>query len=37
MIGDSGSYSSNDSDFLVNKLIEITGTGKFEIRNIPKP
>jgi len=26
---------SNDADFLVNKLIEITGVGKFEIRNIP--
>jgi len=26
---------SNDADFLVNKLIEITGVGKFEIRDIP--
>lgn len=24
-------------DFLVNKLIEITGTGQFEVRDIPQP
>ena len=24
-------------DFLVNKLIEIAGTGQFEVREIPQP
>ena len=28
---------SGDQDFLVNKLIEITGTGQFEVREIPQP
>jgi len=27
--------ASNDEDFFLNKLIEVTGVGKFEIRNIP--
>ncbi len=29
--------NSGDRDFLVNKLIEITGTGQFEVREIPQP
>ena len=28
---------SADDDFLLNKLIEITGVGKFKIRVIPEP
>jgi predicted nuclease of predicted toxin-antitoxin system len=28
---------SGDEDFFLNKLIEITGVGKFEVRNIPEP
>jgi len=27
---------SGDQDFLVNKLIEIAGTGQFEVREIPQ-
>ena len=26
---------SDDEDFLLNKLIEITGVGRFEVRDIP--
>jgi predicted nuclease of predicted toxin-antitoxin system len=29
--------NSGDKDFLVNKLIEITGAGQFEVRDIPQP
>jgi hypothetical protein len=28
---------SGDKDFLLNKLIEIAGTGRFETREIPSP
>jgi hypothetical protein len=28
---------SHDQDFFLNKLIEITGVGEFELRNIPEP
>jgi len=28
---------AGDPDFLLNKLIEITGVGQFEVRRIPKP
>lgn len=28
---------SGDEDFLLNKLIEITGVGQFKIREIPEP
>ena len=28
---------SGDPDFLLNKLIEITGVGQFEVRRMPKP
>ena len=28
---------SGDRDFLVNKLIEITGVGQFNVRDIPEP
>lgn len=28
---------SGDADFLLNKLIEITGVGQFKIREIPQP
>jgi len=28
---------SGDEDFLVNKLIEITGVAQFEVRDIPEP
>lgn len=28
---------SGDQDFLVNKLIEINGVGRFEVREIPAP
>jgi hypothetical protein len=28
---------SGDQDFLLNKLIETTGVGEFEVREIPKP
>ena len=28
---------SGDEDFLLNKLIEITGVGQFKIRGIPEP
>jgi predicted nuclease of predicted toxin-antitoxin system len=28
---------SGDQDFLLNKLIEVTGTKRFEVREIPKP
>ena len=28
---------SGDEDFLLNKLIEIAGVGRFEVRDIPKP
>jgi hypothetical protein len=27
---------SGDTDYLVNKLVEITGMGRFEVREIPK-
>jgi hypothetical protein len=27
--------NSGDEDFLLNKLIEITGVGRFEVRYIP--
>jgi predicted nuclease of predicted toxin-antitoxin system len=29
--------SSGDEDFLLNKIIEIFGVGKFEVRDIPEP
>ena len=29
--------NSGDQDFLVNKLIEVNGPGRFEVREIPKP
>jgi len=29
--------NSGDQDFLLNKLIEITGIGQFEVRDIPQP
>jgi hypothetical protein len=29
--------NSGDKDFLLNKLIEIAGTGRFETREIPFP
>jgi len=29
--------NSGDKDFLLNKLIEIAGTGRFETREIPSP
>ena len=29
--------NSGDKDFLLNKLIEIAGTGRFEAREIPPP
>ena len=29
--------NSGDQDFLLNKLIEIAGTGRFETREIPPP
>lgn len=28
--------TSGDEDFLINKLIEITGVGEFEVRNLPQ-
>jgi predicted nuclease of predicted toxin-antitoxin system len=28
---------SADQDFLLNKLIEVTGVGRFEVRDIPEP
>jgi hypothetical protein len=28
---------SSDDDFLLNKLVEISATGEWEIREIPKP
>ena len=28
---------SGDRDFLLNKLIEVTGAGQFEVRDIPAP
>ena len=28
---------SGDPDFLLNKLIEVNGVGRFEVREIPKP
>ena len=28
---------SGDEDFLLNKLVEITGVGRFKIRGIPEP
>jgi predicted nuclease of predicted toxin-antitoxin system len=28
---------SADPDFLLNKLIEVTGVGQFEVRDIPEP
>ncbi len=28
---------SGDEDFLLNKLIEITGVAQFEVRDIPEP
>ena len=29
--------NSGDEDFLLNKLIEITGAGEFEVRELPPP
>jgi len=29
--------TSGDEDFLLNKLIEITGVGQFKIREVPEP
>jgi hypothetical protein len=31
------STNSGDKDFLLNKLIEISGAGRFETREIPPP
>jgi hypothetical protein len=28
---------SGDPDFLLNKLIEVTGVAQFEVRDIPRP
>ena len=28
---------SGDEDFLLNKLIQISGVGRFEIRDMPEP